>query len=149
MTKKKAQYVGSSEINGQSVAFFSPPHDESDFLWVDLEQLTRAFVSEETAIQLVKTSHQLGRLKRPTATAHHNGRILTIVCHPIALGVCGVIDHKQGYVSASDSDWNNGPAALAYIKTLAEAQETFAPLSFEQMFAASANEGGPFMRGFK
>jgi len=149
MTKKKARYVGSGDISGKSVSFFSPPHDEPDFLWVDLELLAKVFVSDETAIQLVKTSHQLGRLNRPTTTARHNGRIVTIVSHPFALGVCTLIDHQQGYVSASDIDWNNGPAALAYIKALAQAQRTFAPLSLEQMFAASRNEGGPFMRGFK
>lgn len=144
----KSHYLGSQPINGADVSFFSPPHDEPDFIWVDLQALARAFLPEEDAARMVKHAHRFDDACRPAQTAVHGDRIVTIVSHPMAHGFCSYIDETNGYVLANDG-WDNGPAALAYIVAMADAQHNFMPLGFDGLAKAFNNAGGPSMRGLK
>jgi hypothetical protein len=138
-----AKFVGSRVINGATVSFFTPPHDEPDLLWVDFVQLARAFLPEEDAVRFLRHSRNFGLDgATPAATARRGDEIVTIVSHPVAQGFCGYVDLRNG-VKVSDDDWGGGPAGVAYAVAMGTAQNEFAPMSFEQMGAAFHNAGGP------
>lgn len=143
----KARFLGTVDIKDKQVSFFSPPHEEPDFLWVDLEELGKVFLPADAAIRMVKHSHKFGMVNRPTATAVHGDRIVTIVPHPMAQGFCAFIDHENGHVELNEDEWNAGPANLAYIRALADAHKKFMPLGFDGLAAAYRNQGGPNLRG--
>ncbi|KQV39173.1 MULTISPECIES: hypothetical protein [unclassified Rhizobium] len=143
----KARFVGVVEIKGKPVSFFSPPHEEADFLWVDLEQLAQVFVPEDAAKRLVKHSHNFGVASRPTEAAVRDGKIVTIVPHPMAQGFCAFIDQQEGHIELQEDEWSLGPANLEYVKAFADAHSKFMPLSFEALAAAYRNQGGPHIRG--
>ncbi|MDX3930237.1 MAG: hypothetical protein QHC90_31245, partial [Shinella sp.] len=93
------KFVGTAQINGKPVSFFTPPHSEPDFLWVDIEELAKAFLPRSAARKLLKMSHEFDRNNRPVTTARAGDRIATIMCHAMAQAMCGAIDQmKHGYV---------------------------------------------------
>lgn len=42
LTLKPAKILATTEINGKPVSFFTPPHAEPDFPWVDVQELAAA-----------------------------------------------------------------------------------------------------------
>lgn len=145
----KSKFLASSIIEGKSVAFFSAPHDEPDFIWVDAYGLARAFGPRGLARSLVKMSQNFDRENRASETAAHNGKIRTIISHPMARGLCSVFDSRNGYVSDDDDEWGGGPCETAYIKAMSEIQKEFAPLTLDQMVSSFHNQGGPGMSGVR
>jgi len=145
----KAHFLGKVDIKGKPVSFFSPPHDEPDFLWVDLEELAKAFLPDDAAIRMVKHSHNFGMVNRPTEAAVCGDKIVTIVPHPMAQGFCAFIDHENGHIELNEEEWSLGPANLAYVRAFADAHKKYMPLGFNGLFAAYSNQGGPYMRGAK
>lgn len=145
--KTKARFLGTKPINGMEVSFFSPPHDEPDFLWVDLLQLAAVYMPQEAAERMVRHSHKFDMVSRPVEAAAHDGRIVNIVSRPMATGFCSFVDYSQGHILQNEDDWNLGPAALAFAVASADAQMEFAPLGFEGIARAFTNQGGPGLRG--
>lgn len=141
MSKKVAE----ATIRGKQVSFFTPPHNEPDFLWVDMEELARAFVLEEDVSRMVDHARKLNPDDRVYATARNGDRIATIVCHAMAQGFCGFIDHLNGY-SGNDMQ---GPAHTDYCFAAAEVEGDYGAHSFEGIVAAFNNNGGPFMRDLR
>ena len=72
--KTKARYVGFKEIKNKKVSFFTPPHDEPDFLWVDLEELAKVFLPDEAAARMVKHSQHFGMGIHPVVAAVKDDR---------------------------------------------------------------------------
>lgn len=143
----KARFLGTVQVKDNEVSFFSPPHDEPDFLWVDLEELAKVFLPEDAAIRMVKHTHNFGMVNRPTTTAVRGDKIVTIVPHPMAQGFCAFIDRENGHVELNEDEWNLGPANLAYTKALADAHMEFMPLGIDGLLAAYRNQGGPYLEG--
>lgn len=143
----KARFLGTVDIKGKPVSFFSPPHEEPDFLWIDLEELAKVFLPDDAAIRMVKHSHNFGMANRPTEAAVRGDKIVTIVPHPMAQGFCAFIDHENGHVVLNEEEWNLGPANLAYVRAFADAHSKYMPLEFDGLFAAYRNQGGPHLRG--
>ncbi|AYD02225.1 hypothetical protein [Neorhizobium sp. NCHU2750] len=146
MTKSK--FLATAEINGKPVSFFTPPHDEPDFLWVDIEELAGAFLPEADAKRMVQHAQNLFPGQRSVATATNGDRIATIACHSMAQGFCGFIDHLNGHNVEEDGAMH-GPAHIAYCFASADMEIEHRPKSFEEIFAAFKNNGGPFMRGLR
>ncbi|MCL7998001.1 hypothetical protein M8994_07070 [Brucella sp. 21LCYQ03] len=84
MTLKPAEFLANYTINGKEVSFFTPPNDEPDFLWVDIEELAQAFMPDEDAKRMVQHSHHLFEGERCVATVKNGDRIATVVSHAIA-----------------------------------------------------------------
>lgn len=146
MVLRKAQLVGTVDISGKPVSFFTPPHDEPDFFWVDVEELAKAFLPRDAARRMVKHAQQFGKDCRPATTAANGGRIATIICHSMAQGLCGAIDHWNGHGTMD----GEGPAYRAYCFAAAQIESDKGALnSFEDIIAAHRNLGGPFMRSVK
>jgi hypothetical protein len=145
----KSKYVNSAEINGRMVSFFTPPHDEPDFFWVDVEELARAFLPRAAARKMVKHSQDFDRTNRAAETAAHNGKIVTIISHPLAGGLCGAIDQLNGYQDSEEDEWGGGPAFLAYTKAAATIMQGHSSGGIPGLIAAFKNQGGPNLRGFK
>lgn len=143
---KPAKFLAKATINGKEVSFFTPPHDEPDFLWVDIEELARAFMQEADAMRMVKHSQNLFKGSRTVTTAPNGDRIATIGSHAMAQGLCGFIDLLNGHENARDEGFN-GPAHTKYCFATAAVSNEHAPMSFEEIFAAFKNPGGPYMRG--
>lgn len=139
---KSAQFIASVEINGKSVSFFTPPHSEPDFLWVDVLELINAFVPLDDAVALTNAV-RLYRLdgSSPFATAINGDRITTIACHSIAQGLCDAIDKSN-----KQKRKHGGPAFNAYSSAAAHTAIEHSNLGFAGMFEAFGNVGGPFMR---
>lgn len=133
-----------ADINGQSVSFFSPPHAEPDFPWVDIEELAGAFLDAEGAKRMVQHVHNFDRDHRPVATAQNGDRIATIAPHAIAQGLCQAIDQWSGFVANDDED--NGPAFWAYCAKAGVIAADHWPMDFADLIHAFKNPGGPFMR---
>lgn len=144
-----ARFLGSKPVNGHEVGFYSPPHGEPDFVWADLQQLASAFLPGEAAARMVQHTHKFDLVKRPVETVAHDGRIVTIVPGVMAHGFCNFIDAQNGHVQLTKEDWNNGPAAMAYIVASADAQIDFLPLGWDGIARAFNNQGGPYMRGMR
>lgn len=142
---KPAEFLAKATINGKEVSFFTPPHDEPDFLWVDIEELARAFMPDEDAKRMVHHSHQLFEGERCVTTARNGDRIATVVSHAMAQGFCGFIDIMNGH-DAENAEEPNGPAHWAYCIASGKVGAEHAPKCFDDLFAAFKNQGGPFMR---
>lgn len=140
-----ATFVAKAIINGKEVSFFTPPHNEQDFLWVDIEELVKAFMPRSEAKRIVKLSQAPFKGKRMVATARNGDRIATIGCHAVAQGVCGLIDHINGHDNSPD-DGMDGPAYMEYCIASANVGNEHKPKSFEEIFTAFHNNGGPFTR---
>lgn len=134
-----------AEINGKLVSFFSPPHTEPDFPWVDAEELAAAFLDADSAKRMVEHTHAFDRQNLPVTTAQNGDRIATIMPHAMAQGLCGAIDQWNGFEAADDDD--NGPAFNAYCRAAGVAAADHWPLSFDQMMHAFHNPGGPYLQG--
>lgn len=143
---KPAKFLVHAAVNGKQVSFFTPPHDEPDFPWVDVEELTAAFLDEEAAARMAQHAQAFDRENRAVATARNGNRIATIICHAMAQGLCGAIDQWNGH---SDDDDDEGPAHRAYCLAAGLTASKHWPLDFKGMFAAFSNVGGPFMRGMR
>lgn len=143
---KPAKFLATSQINGRPVSFFTPPHDEPDFLWVDVQELTKAFMDDEAAARMVQHAQAFDPDNRAVATAVNGDRIATIVCHAMAQGLCGAIDLWNGAVLDEDE---HGPAHSEYSFALATTANQYAPLDFHEIIAAYKNVGGPFMRSMR
>lgn len=140
MTKK----VGEATIRGKQVSFFAPPHSEPDFLWVDVEELAVAFLPEADAKRMVSHAQQFDPDNRAVVTAKNGDRLATIMCHAMAQGLCGFIDHLNGDAR------EHGPAYKDYCLASADMEDEHGTLSgLADIIKATRNNGGPFMRGFK
>ena len=138
MTRK----LGEAEINGKAVSFFAPPHSEPDLPWVDVLQLAKAFLPTAAAKRMVKHSQDFTPGQRAVVTVRDGARITTIMCHSMAQGLTGAIDQWNSHTG------EEGPAFQAYCLAAGVLAADRWPLSFEELFAAVKNTGGPFMRGF-
>ncbi|WP_454914959.1 hypothetical protein [Xanthobacter sediminis] len=142
MSKKIAE----ATIRGKQVSFFTPPHNEPDFLWVDMEELARAFVPEKDVARMVSFARQFDPDGRAYSTARNGDRIATIVCHAMAQGFCGFIDH----LADGGGDDMQGPAYTDYCLASADVENEHGSLNtIDGIVAAFHNNGGPFMRGMK
>lgn len=136
-----------AEINGKQVAFFSPPHSEPDFPWVDVEELAKAFLPRSAAKRMVQHAHRFSREEgQSTATARNGNKIVTIIPHAMAQGLCGAIDQWNGFVKNDD---DTGPAHDAYCTAAGHVAAEHWPLSLGDMIRAFHNPGGPFLKGFR
>lgn len=134
-----------AEVNGELVTFFSPPHTQPDFPWVDVEELAAAFLGADAAKRMVPHAHNFDERHRLVATAPNGDRIATIVPHAFAQGLCGAIDRWNGFVPADRDD--RGPTHWAYCAVAGEVAVDHWPLSFEDIIKAFRNPGGPFLKG--
>lgn len=148
MAKVKSNFVGTAEINGKNVSFFTPPHDEPDFIWVDVEELAKAFLPRSAARRMVKHAQNFDRKNRAAETAAHNDRIVTIISHPMAQGLCSAIDAINGN-EVNREEGMDGPAFREYCFAAAKVGQKQETLSFDWIVAAYKNQGGPNLRGFK
>lgn len=140
-----ARLLIKASVNGREVSFFTPPHDEPDFLWVDIEELAGAFLDPEGAKRMVQHTQNFDRDRRPMTTAQNGNRIATIVPHAFAQGLCGAIDQWNGFVRDDEED-DAGPAHQEYCLVAGTVAAEHWPLSFEEIFHAFKNPGGPFLR---
>ncbi len=141
-----ARLLTKADVNGKGVSFFTPPHSEPDFPWVDIEELAAAFLDAEGAKRMVQHTQNFDRDQRPMATAPNGDRIATIVPHAFAQGLCGAIDHWNG-CGRNDEEDEAGPAHQEYCLVAGTVAADHWPLSFEEIFHAFKNPGGPFLRG--
>lgn len=135
--------LGTIALNGKPVTVFKPPHSEPDFPWIDVEELAGAWLSPAEAKAIVKMTHKYNAGSRPYTVVRNGSRVATIVCHALAQGVCGSIDHKHGWAGYEDE---SGPVATAYATTLAAFAKVHWPLPLEDMLHAFQNPGGKFLR---
>lgn len=133
-----------AEVNGRLVSFFSPPHMEPDFPWVDVEELARAFLPRPAAKRMVRHAHDFDRSNRPVTTTRNGDRIVTIMPHAFAQGLCGAIDQWNGFVEKDPDD--TGPAHDAYCAVAGRVAADHWPLEIDQLIHAFKNPGGPFLR---
>ncbi len=144
----QAKFLGTSDINGKPVSFFSPPHSEPDFLWVDVEQLAGAFLPSDAARRMLSMSHDFDRESRPVTTARAGDRIATIMCHAMAQGMCGAIDEAlHNYVKGDE--WGGGPSETAYCIAAGRMMAEHHTLPFDLIGKAFHNQGGPFLRNLR
>ena len=108
-----------------------------------MEELAKAFLPRSAARSIVKRTHSFGGNKRAYATARNGDRIATIVCHAMAQGLCGMIDHFNGVDLEGDED---GPAHREYSIALGVFAADNYPMSFGDMIHAFKNPGGDFLR---
>lgn len=140
-----SKFVASIEINQKPVSFFTPPHDEPDFLWVDIEELAKAFLPRSAARNMVKLSH---KFETETQLVRHGTRVRTIMCHAMAQGMCGSIDQTlHGYVKSDE--WGGGPSETAYCIAAGKVMAAHSPLPITELGRAFHNQGGPFMRAMR
>jgi hypothetical protein len=137
--------LGEITVNGKQVSVFKPPHEEPDFPWVDVEQLAKAFLPRQAAKRIVEMTRKFGGDHRSYATARNGDRIAIIVCHAMAQGLVGMIDHFNGYVDEEES----GPAHQEYCFALGKFSADKAPMSFDDLMHAFHNPGGAFLRDAK
>ncbi|MBN8292811.1 hypothetical protein JI664_12625 [Rhodobacter sp. NTK016B] len=138
---KRATKIGEAIINGRPVSFFTPPHDEPDFLWVDMQELARAFVPRDVARRLLSNTQRFDQGGRVATTARNGSKIATIVPHPIAQAVVGAMDHMSGHPD------DGGPFFSEYCRQAARFSKDHSPMSLDDMLAAFKNSGGPFLAG--
>lgn len=138
------RFLATADINNQSVSFFSPPHTEPDFPWVDVEELAAAFLDVEAAKRMVRHAHNFDRESRPVTTARSGDKIATIIPHAFAQGLCGAIDQWTGFVGQEEDD--TGPAHDAYCAAAGRVMADHWPLELDQLIHAFHNPGGPFLK---
>lgn len=138
---KRAEKLGEATINGKQVSFFSPPHDEPDFLWVDIGELTRAFLPRDASRKMVAMTQRFDKGGRVATTARNGAKVATIVSHAIAQAMTGAIDQLCGHAE------DGGPCQSEYCRQAAYFTKDNSPMSLEQLVAAHKNVGGPFLRG--
>ena len=136
-----------ADVNGKPVSLFSPPHSEPDFPWVDVEELARAFLNRSAAKRMVSHAHEFDRRNRPVTTARNGDKIVTIIPHAFAQGLCGAIDHWNGFIAKNEDD--TGPAHDAYCSTAGRVAADHWPLEIDQLVYAFRNPGGPYLRETK
>ncbi len=140
----KAKKVGEITVNGRQVSMFTPPHDEPDFMWVDMQELARCFMSANEARKAVEMARQFGGDQRTYDMAANGDRLVVIVPHAMAQGFCGARDASEGWTAEDE----NGPHTNAYCIAAGVFNADHGPkLSFEQIVSAFHNQGGPFLRG--
>lgn len=138
--------LGTIEVNGSTVTVFEPPHHEPDFPWVDVEELAGAFLPRAEARRITKLTHgfSVHEGSRTHTVVRNGDRVATIICHAMAQGLCGMIDHKLGHEA---DDFGGGPAFETYCLAFGRFAADHWHLSFEEMSHAYHNPGGKFMRG--
>lgn len=142
----QAHFLATAEINGKSVSFFTPPHDEPDFLWVNVEELAKAFLPRAEARKMLRLSQKFETENR---LARHDGKVVTIACHAMAQGMCGAIDQiLHGYVK-KDDEWGGGPSETAYSIAAGRMMAEHRPIPIRDLGTAFHNQGGPFMRDLR
>jgi len=137
--------LGEITVNGKSISMFTPPHPQPDFLWVDAEELAAAFLNAEDAKRMTQHAQRYGDDVRAVVTVPNGDRIATVMCHAMAQGLCGAIDHWKGFKPKDDHD--TGPAHNAYCLAAGRFMADNWPLSFEGMIHALRHPGGDFMKG--
>ncbi|VXD07568.1 conserved hypothetical protein [Sphingomonas sp. T1] len=145
MAHQAPRLLTNADVNGHQVSFFSPPHTQPDFPWVDIEDLAAAFLDTEAAKRMVQHAQNFDRDKRPVTTARNGDKIATIIPHALAQGLCGAIDQWNGFVEKDEGD--TGPAHNAYCRTAGIVAADHWPLDFDQLIHAFRNPGGPFLEG--
>lgn len=140
-------FLTRADVNGRPVSFFSPPHAEPDFPWVDVEELAAAFLDAEAATRMVQHTHNFDRDNRPMTTTWNGDKIVTIVPHALAQGLCGAIDQWNGFVPEGEA--GAGPAHDAYCTAAGHVAAEHWPLELDQLLHAFHNPGGPFLKGMR
>lgn len=133
-----------TDVNNRPVSFFSPPHAEPDFPWVDVEELAAAFLDADAAKRMVQHTHNFDRESRPMTTTWNGDRIVTIA---LAQGLCGAIDQWHGFAPKGEED--TGPAHDAYCLAAGHVAAEHWPLELDQLLHAFHNPGGPFLKGMR
>lgn len=144
MAHATPRFLTRADINGQPVSFFSRPHTEPDFPWVDVEELAAAFLEADAATRMVQHTHNFDRDSRPVTTARNGDKIATIIPHAFAQGLCGAIDQWTGFVGKDEDD--PGPAHDAYCRAAGHVAADHWPLELDQLIYAFHNPGGPFLK---
>lgn len=139
---KPASLITKVAINGKDVSFFTPPHSEPDFPWVDVAELASAVCHGDEAALLANAAY----LYRPgghrtSATAVDGSRICAIICHAQAQGLMGAIDQLHGF----EKD-DVRPAFDAYCFAAWEIVRTHCQYGLTDLLKAYSNVGGPFLR---
>lgn len=142
---RPAKLICSKDINGRKVSFFSPPHDEPDYVWVDFEELALAFLPAAKATRMVQLTQKSREGSKGITTALNGPRIAMIACHAVAQGFCMMIDHVSGQDGGRGGD--RGPAFTDYCLASAEVEADYGHLTIQGYAVASENIGGPFAYG--
>lgn len=137
--------LGEITVNGHQVSVFKPPHNEPDFPWVDVAQLARAYLGDEGAPRVLAMTKRFGVDQRAYAVAQNEDGIATIVCHALAQGLVGMIDHKNGWRGEGDE----GPTHREYCMAFGVFAAKNWDMSFDDIFRAFRNPGGDYLRGKK
>lgn len=146
-SKAKAHFAFKAHIYGGDVSFFTPPHQEPDYLWVDIYELADAVASRTQRQEVASRVLQFIQAFRVVVTVAHEGRIATIAPVPFAHGLCIFMDVLNGHSELNRDDALRGPAATSFAYALAEAHAKGSPLDGDALTAAHLNQGGPYMRG--
>ncbi|MGE6740266.1 hypothetical protein ACQKGC_08350 [Allorhizobium pseudoryzae] len=148
MSRIPSRLLTVAKINDLPVSFFTPPHDEPDFPWVSVRDLVVALEGdEETADRFVRHTWNFNEKNDVYTTAKDGDRIVTIIPHVMAQGIAGAFDEKNGFVATEDED--AGPCHWAYCIAAGRTAVDHWPLSFQEMFAALENCGGPYMAALR
>lgn len=147
MTIIPAKLLTVATVNDAPVSFFSPPHDGPDFPWVDVKELVSAFMpdikSADRFVQHVWNFHPGARV---CTTATNGAKIVTIIPHNMAQGLCDAFDEIGGFDTDED---DHGPRFREYCLCAGIAAADHWPLSFKDMAIAFRECGGPFMASMR
>jgi len=131
--------IAKAEINGRTVTFYEQPHHEADFLWVDGQELAAAFLEPDAAQTLFEMT-QRNPAMSGAVRVRAADRLVTIISHPMAQGMCAAIDEIDGYPE------DDGPAFNGYCRASAKVHQHHWRLGVDGLIAAFRNAGGPVLR---
>ncbi|MFG6535798.1 hypothetical protein [Sulfitobacter sp. CS16] len=127
------------QLNGMPVTFHkSPLIGVPDFPWVDILQLAAALDSpypDDAIVRLCQRFPDGGDLVKAVS---FEGSIVTIVAHPIAQGLAGALDNRDGADRA-----DGGPKHNAYSDIAAQAMRDHFKMPLEDAFAAFRRHNTP------
>lgn len=141
---KRAEKLGEATINSKQVSFFTPPHDEPDFPWVDAYELARAFFPKAKAKEITERTKRFSKRASAVRTAKNGAKVSIIMCHAMAHGLMMVVDFENGFRGKDEDD--TGPAFQEYSIAAGRIAADKLDMSFEDMLHAFKNPGGPIMR---
>lgn len=139
---KRAEKLGEVTINGKQVSFFSPPHDEPDFPWVDVYELARAFTPKHRAKRIVEQTKRFSKGPSAVRAAKNGSSVTLIMCHAMAHGLMMALDFEAGH----RGDDEEGPAFIEYSRKAGVFFADNFKMSIEEIVHAFNNPGGPIMR---
>ena len=102
------------------------------------------FASDAGILPQVCTLPRQVRFPGAGSHARHGDKIVTIIPHAFAQGLCGAIDQWDGFVKKDEDE--TGPAHDAYCRAAGHVAADHWPLDLDQLIHAFHNPGGPFLR---